>query len=90
MEPEPTLAEAARILRPGGIFAAYDYDWPPIVHWQVEAAFEELQRRVARARAVDLALQVRADGHGCQPTQREQGEDERQAARSIRHGGAGR
>jgi SAM-dependent methyltransferase len=45
MEPEPTLAEIARILRPGGIFAAYDYDWPPIVHWEVEAAFEEVLRR---------------------------------------------
>jgi SAM-dependent methyltransferase len=50
MEPEPTLAEAARILRPGGIFAAYDYDWPPIVHWEVEAAFAEMLRlgRVGR------------------------------------------
>jgi SAM-dependent methyltransferase len=50
MEPEPTLAEAARILRPGGIFAAYDYDWPPIVDWEVEAAFEEMLRlaRVGR------------------------------------------
>jgi SAM-dependent methyltransferase len=50
MEPEPTLAEAARILRPGGLFAAYDYDWPPVVHWEVEAAFEELLRRTARMR----------------------------------------
>ena len=47
MEPEPTLAEAARILRPGGVFAAYDYDWPPVVHWEVEAAFEELVGRSA-------------------------------------------
>jgi ubiquinone/menaquinone biosynthesis C-methylase UbiE len=45
MEAEPTLAEAARILRPGGVFAAYDYDWPPVVNWEVEAAFEELLRR---------------------------------------------
>jgi SAM-dependent methyltransferase len=44
MEPEPTFAEAARILRPGGVFAAYDYDWPPIVHWEVEAAFAEMLR----------------------------------------------
>ena len=51
MEPEPTLAEAARILRPGGVFAAYDYDWPPVVHWEVEAAFAELIRRVGRMRA---------------------------------------
>ena len=46
MEPEPTLAEAARILRPGGVFAAYDYDWPPVVHWEVEAAFEEMVQRL--------------------------------------------
>jgi ubiquinone/menaquinone biosynthesis C-methylase UbiE len=39
MDPEPTLAEVARILRPGGVFAAYDYDWPPTVDWEVEAAF---------------------------------------------------
>jgi len=51
MEPEPTLAEAARILRPGGVFAAYDYDWPTVVHWEVEAAFEEMVRRVGRLRA---------------------------------------
>src|SRR5690606_15398774 len=29
MEPEPTFAEMARILRPGGVFAAFDCDWPP-------------------------------------------------------------
>jgi SAM-dependent methyltransferase len=50
MEPEPTLAEVARILRPGGLFAAYDYDWPPVVNWEVEQAFEELLRRVQRFR----------------------------------------
>lgn len=31
MDPEPTFAEVARILRPGGIFAAVDCDWPPSV-----------------------------------------------------------
>ena len=51
MESEPTLAEAARILRPGGVFAAYDYDWPPVVHWEVEAAFEEMLRRAGKRRA---------------------------------------
>jgi ubiquinone/menaquinone biosynthesis C-methylase UbiE len=32
MEPTSTLAEIARILRPGGLFAAYDYDWPPALN----------------------------------------------------------
>jgi SAM-dependent methyltransferase len=35
------LAEAARILRPGGVFAAYDYDMPPLVHPEIDAAFRE-------------------------------------------------
>ncbi len=39
MEPHSTLAEIARILRPGGVFSAYDYQWPPTVHWQAETAF---------------------------------------------------
>ena len=29
MDPQRTFDEAARILRPGGVFAACDYDWPP-------------------------------------------------------------
>ena len=41
MEPAPTLAEAARVLGPGGVFAAYDYDMPPLVHPEVDAAFAD-------------------------------------------------
>jgi SAM-dependent methyltransferase len=72
MEPTATLAEAARILRPGGVFAAYDYDWPPVVHPEVEAAFEELVRRVGMRRALrgqprhtkDMHLdRIRDSGH---------------------------
>jgi ubiquinone/menaquinone biosynthesis C-methylase UbiE len=64
MEPEPTLTEAARILRPGGVFAAYDYDWPPIVGWEVEAAFEELLRRVRAGRAPDgRGMRYAKEGH---------------------------
>src|SRR5947207_1210964 len=40
MDPEPTFAEVARILRSGGVFAAYDCDWPPTVHWEAEAAYQ--------------------------------------------------
>jgi ubiquinone/menaquinone biosynthesis C-methylase UbiE len=50
MDPETTLTEVARILRPGGVFAAYDYDWPPVVHWELERAFEKLQSELAARR----------------------------------------
>ena len=59
MEPEPTLAEAARILRPGGVFAAYDYDWPPVVHWEIELAFDDLRNALVPHRAGNL----RKEGH---------------------------
>jgi SAM-dependent methyltransferase len=45
MDPGPTFAEAARILRPGGVFAAYDYDWPPVIDPEVDEAFDAYQRR---------------------------------------------
>jgi SAM-dependent methyltransferase len=61
MAPEPTFAEAARVLRPGGVFAAYDYDWPPLVHWEVERAFVDVLERVEGAVAEKTAL--RKDGH---------------------------
>jgi SAM-dependent methyltransferase len=48
MEPEPTLAEIARILRPGGVFAAIDNDWPPVMNWEAEAAYDAFMDRVAR------------------------------------------
>jgi SAM-dependent methyltransferase len=63
MEPEPTFAEAARILRPGGVFAAYDYDWPPLCRWEVEAAFEEMVRRLARLREDGGRPRYSKDGH---------------------------
>jgi ubiquinone/menaquinone biosynthesis C-methylase UbiE len=48
MERGPVLAEAARILRAGGVFAAYDYDTYALIDPQVDAAFEaylQLRRR---------------------------------------------
>ena len=39
MERGPVLAEAARILREGGVFAAYDYDFPALIHPEIDAAF---------------------------------------------------
>jgi len=39
MEPGPTFVEVARILRDGGVFAAYDCDWPPTMSWEAEQAY---------------------------------------------------
>jgi SAM-dependent methyltransferase len=40
------LPEIVRILRPGGIFAAYDYDWPPAIDWETDAVFQAFDRKV--------------------------------------------
>lgn len=45
MEPASTLAEIARILRPGGVFAAYDYTWPPALNWELEQVYQEIEER---------------------------------------------
>jgi ubiquinone/menaquinone biosynthesis C-methylase UbiE len=50
MEPVSTLGEAARVLKPGGVFAAYDYDVPPLVHPDIDAAYTEYLRRRRRFR----------------------------------------
>ncbi|HEX6796611.1 MAG TPA: methyltransferase domain-containing protein [Ktedonobacterales bacterium] len=56
MEPEATLAEVARILRPGGLFAAYDYDAPPTIHWELDRLAQEGSLRlVALVRERGLA-----------------------------------
>jgi len=45
MEPTATLAEIARILRPGGLFGAYDYDWPPAIRWELDRLAQEVSKR---------------------------------------------
>ncbi len=46
MEPTAILAEIARILRPGGLFAAYDYEWPPTLHWELDRLAQEVGERL--------------------------------------------
>jgi len=60
MEPESTFAEAVRILRPGGVFAALDCDWPPAIHWEVDAAFDavlEGARAIERERDTEKVVE---------------------------------
>lgn len=59
MDPQPTFAEAARILRPGGVFAAYDNDWPPTTaSWEADLAYVEM---VARTNALERELKLSGD-----------------------------
>ncbi len=46
MEPEPTFAEIARILRHSGVFAVIDYDTPPAMNWQMEQAYIQFTSRI--------------------------------------------
>src|SRR5689334_5554142 len=46
MEPTSTLAEIARILRPGGLFAAYDYDSPLTIYWELDRLAQEVTSRL--------------------------------------------
>lgn len=67
MEPAGTFREAARILRPGGVFAACDYEWPPSVgSAKAEAAFE---RCSALGRRFEKELGFAASLHHWDKTQ---------------------
>ncbi len=46
IEPTTTLTEIARILRPGGLFAAYDYDVPPTIFWALDRLAHEVNMRL--------------------------------------------
>ncbi|MBV8212400.1 MAG: class I SAM-dependent methyltransferase [Verrucomicrobia bacterium] len=75
MDPVPTLPEIARILRPGGVFAAYDCDWPPVTDPIADDAFASCHRHadellarsgISRAKAwpKDQHLdQIKKSGH---------------------------
>jgi SAM-dependent methyltransferase len=45
-DPDRALPEIARLLRPGGVLAAYDCDWPPWTDWETAAAWERVAGRV--------------------------------------------
>jgi SAM-dependent methyltransferase len=43
MDAQPTFAEVGRILRPGGVFAAYDYDWPPVITPETDLLYRDFK-----------------------------------------------
>jgi SAM-dependent methyltransferase len=56
MDPVGTFAEAERILVKGGVFAACDYDWPPVTaSWEADAAFASCLRTARRLEKESLA-----------------------------------
>jgi len=63
MEPAATLAEVARILRPGGVFAAIDCDFPPVLHCEAELAYQALFARIKEYERNGAAHQWPKDGH---------------------------
>jgi ubiquinone/menaquinone biosynthesis C-methylase UbiE len=59
MQAEPVLQEVARLLRRGGVFAIYDYVWPPLIDIAVEQALSSILQRSG----LDLSRPEKA-GHG--------------------------
>jgi ubiquinone/menaquinone biosynthesis C-methylase UbiE len=51
LDPETTFPEVARVLRPGGVFAAIDCDWPPAIDWEVDAAYDRMDQATRRLEA---------------------------------------
>jgi SAM-dependent methyltransferase len=97
------LPEIARILRPGGVFAAYDCDWPPCIDWEIDIAYTEFTRRMT-ALEIARGLQpphagkrhldtIRASGLFRHATEialqsREEGDARRLVAAALTQGGA--
>lgn len=52
MEPQGTFREVSRLLGPGGVFAAIDYDWPPASgSWRTDQAWCACNQRALRLEA---------------------------------------
>jgi SAM-dependent methyltransferase len=73
MEPAPTLAEVARLLRPGGAFAAYAHPvMPTLLDWRADRALQAFERDSKAIRPLPGAPPVpqnvkqrwHLDGHG--------------------------
>ncbi|MBP7175529.1 MAG: class I SAM-dependent methyltransferase [Thermoclostridium sp.] len=82
MEPEKALKEVARILKEGGIFAAYDCDWPPVAGYRAESAYNSLletaraklklvpnERKAIQYPKDNHLKNIRESGHFCYSTE---------------------
>jgi ubiquinone/menaquinone biosynthesis C-methylase UbiE len=56
MNPETTLPEVSRILRPGGVFAAIDCDWPPSILPDLDLAYSECVAKANDSKYGDIRL----------------------------------
>lgn len=62
-DPAKVLPEIARLLRPGGVFAAYDVDWPPAIDAKIDAAYEDVNRRITELDQADDTPRANKSGH---------------------------
>ncbi|MEO6091167.1 MAG: class I SAM-dependent methyltransferase [Umezawaea sp.] len=62
-DPAKAFSEIARILRPGGVFVAFDNDWPPSVDWECDAAWHEFDRTLAALADTRLSSPPKAPKH---------------------------
>lgn len=72
-DPHRALPEVARILRPGGVFCAFDYDWPPVIDAEVDAAYFAADRRYRALEEERCLVPRRAAKSGHLPRMRESG-----------------
>ncbi|MFC0435075.1 class I SAM-dependent methyltransferase [Kutzneria buriramensis] len=66
-DPKLAFPEVVRLLRPGGVLAAFDHDWPPAVDAEVDAAyreFEETHSAIEAARGLRPTFAAKKDHLG--------------------------
>jgi ubiquinone/menaquinone biosynthesis C-methylase UbiE len=71
MDPSSTFDEVARILRPGGVFAALDCDWPPAVGSATAEQAWHTARAIVAGFERELGASPRADTSSVRPSVRE-------------------
>ena len=63
-DPPRVIPEIARLLRPGGVFAAIDCDFPPTINAEVDAAYREFDDRLVDLQTERGVVPPKADKAG--------------------------